>query len=564
MNVSLMTKDDATLSVISVELIGSALLSIVEEMGKALVRAAYSFTVKERMDCSTALFDRYGNTIAQAEHIPMHLGSLIGAVRYVVDHFDSLNVCEGDVFICNDAYVSGGTHLNDIVLIEPIVLDGSVVAWVCNTAHHSDFINRGRNDIFQEGLRIPPIRLYSKGEINQDVMDLILLNCQLPSERIGDFRAQMACNRVGIKRFLALCEKYGAEAIFRASGELMDYAERMTRAGISEIADGEYVFEHAFDTTLHDEILDLRVRVVVSGGDIYFDLSENPDQVGISINAITTAVQATVYLALKTILNKDIPTNSGFHRPIHINAPAGSIFNAQAPAPVYNREDVLYRLVDMIYAALCPAIPDRVIAGCTAGVATMISGNDPRTGRFFAFNETVGGGFGARNQKDGLDAVQPHMTNSANIPIEALESEWPCMVERYELVQDSGGAGRWRGGMAIRRQVKILADDCKVRIGGSSARVPPWGLSGGEPGGLSRVDRTGTGPAFHRREANIQVGESVIIQTAGGGGFGSPKERDRSLVLKDLKEERISPQVAIDTYGLDPATVASVTAAAAD
>jgi N-methylhydantoinase B len=549
--ISTLSKPVAATDPVTTEVVGSALSTIVEEMAKALVRAAYSTNIKERQDCSTVIFDAQGRTIAQAERIPVHLGSLLGIADYVLKHVDISTVQAGDVFVGNDAHTGGGTHLNDIVFLEPVFFEGELVSWVTNLAHHSDFVDRGHAHIFQEGLRIPPIRLYREGVLQQDIMDMILLNCQVPHERINDFRAQMAANRLGVQRYQALCVKYGKDVVAAASAEVLNYADRKTRAGIASIPDGIYEHSCQFDSNLVDHVLDLKVKIEVRGDEIFFDLAGNPDQVRAPINMVYTATLATVYFAVKSLVDPDIPANSGFHRSIHVTAPEGSLFNAVAPAAVYSRTDPGQRLVDLIFTALSQAIPQRVCAACTGGGLMTLSGIHPRTGRFYVYNEMCGGGMGARADKDGLDGVQVHTTNTANIPIEALEYEHPIMVERYELVEDSGGAGKWRGGMTMRRQIKVLNHNATVSAGGTNAIMPPWGLFGAESGITTNVE-LGDGVApLVKRAGKVGAGQTIAMVAASGGGYGDPKERDRELVRRDLREGRISTQAAREIYGLD-------------
>lgn len=537
---------------VTVEVVGSGLATIVEEMGRALIRSAFSTNIKERQDCSTVLFDAAGRTMAQAERIPMHLGSLLGIADWLLRNYDLSDLCPGDVFIGNDAHTGGGTHLNDIVFMEPVFVEERLVAWVANLAHHSDFVDRGHAHIFQEGLRIPPIRLYRAGVLQDDIMQFVLLNCQVPRERINDFRAQMAANRLGVQRFLALCGKYGADMVLAAAEEVMDYAERKTRAGIRAIPDGTYRFETPFDSNYWDEILQLKVAITVAGDEITFDFSGNAPQVRAPINMVHTATLATVYFAVKTLIDTDTPPNSGLYRPIRVVAPEGSILNAISPAAVYSRTDIAQRLVDVIFGALAPAIPDRVCAASTGGGLVTTSGTHPRTGRFYVYNDMNGGGMGARAHRDGLDGVQVHTTNTANLPIEALELEHPIRVDSYELVRDSGGPGRFRGGMAMRRCTRVLDHVATVSAGGTNAIVPPFGLDGGLPGQTCRVELSEGAKPLVKRAGMLQPGEWLAMIAAAGGGYGDPRQRDRALVEKDLREDRISVEAAVDIYGLDP------------
>ena len=538
---------------ITVEVIGNALSSIVEEMGETLVRAAYSTNIKERRDSSTCLFDLRGRTLCQAMHIPMHLGSLMGIVEHVVARHPIAEIRAGDVFVGNDAYTGGGTHLPDIVMIEPILVDGEIAGWATNIAHHADFVDRGHAHIYQEGLRIPPVRLYREGRIQQDVLDLILLNCQVPRERLNDLRAQMASNRQGIQRFQSLCRKYGKALVLAAGDALLDYTERMTRAGIATIPPGRYEFEDRFDT---DELADEKVFTVcidVKGEEIFLHF-DSPPQVRGGLNLVWTGLLATVYYAVKTLVGPDIPPNAGLFRPIHVSAPHGTMLNCAAPAAVNSRTQTCQRVVDLIHGALAPAIPDRIVAACNgACVSSTFSGVNPRTGQFYVYLETIGGGSGARATKDGLDGVHVHITNTSNLPVEALETEYPLVVERYALVEDSGGPGTWRGGLGLLRQIRAEDHECHAFIHGTRRLSAPWGLFGGGEGGRCRfVYSPGVAPPV-RAQGFLGPGQSVTIITPGAGGYGDPRARDRALVRRELAEGVISDKAAREVYGLSEA-----------
>lgn len=533
---------------ITVELIGNALNSIVEEMGETLIRAAYSTNIKERRDCSTALFDAKGRTLVQAEHIPIHLGSFIGVIEAITERTDPAEICEGDVFIGNDAYSGGGTHLPDIVLAAPIFVNGTLMAWAVNLAHHADFVDRAHAHIFQEGIRIPPVRLYREGELQQDLLDLILLNCQVPRERKNDLRAQMAANRTGIQRFRALCDKHGDTTVAAASEALLDYAERRMRAGISTIPDGVYAFEDRFDCHEFDGELTFRVTVEVTGDEIHLDFTDNPPQVRAGINLVRTALLATVYYAVKTVVDPDVPPNAGLQRPIIVTSKPGTLLHAAEPAAVDGRMQASARVVDLVHGALAQAVPERVIAACNgACVGAVFSGRDPRTNAPYVYLETIGGGFGARATKDGLDGVHVHTTNTSNLPVEALEIEYPLMIERYELVNDSGGVGKWRGGMSLRRTVRIEHDGCAVEVHYARALSSPWGLQGGGDGARFHVHAEGgTFGAGGRGLMNRDT--TVEVVTPGAGGYGPPAERNTACVRADLEDGRISDVTARAHY----------------
>ena len=421
---------------ITVEVIGSALASITEEMGEALVRASYSTNIKERRDCSTALFDIEGNTLCQAEHIPMHLGSFIGLIPHIMKRHRLEDMRPGDVFVGNDAYEGGGTHLPDIVLAEPIFVDGQITAWAVNLAHHADFADRGHAHIYQEGLRIPPIRLYRAGELIKDVEELILLNCQVPRERLSDLRAQMAANRLGVQRMTALCAKYGRDTVLAAGVALQDYAERKMRAGIAAIPDGTYRFADRYDCPEIDGELEMSCEITVAGDEMRLHF-EAPAQLRAGLNMTYTALLSTVYYAVKTVVDPAILPNAGLARPLSVTAPEGSVVNCVHPAAVNGRLGPCQRVVDLIHGALFAAVPDRVIAACNgACYSVTFVGQKPEDKSLWVYLETIGGGSGARQAKDGLDGVHVHMTNTSNLPV-----EYPLTVLRYELVDGSGGAG---------------------------------------------------------------------------------------------------------------------------
>lgn len=536
---------EARLDPITIEVIGSAFESIVEEMGEALVRSSYSTNIKERRDCSTALFDAAGQTLCQAEHIPMHLGSFIDFIPLILERNGHDELQPGDVFIGNDAYEGGGTHLPDIVLAEPVFHGGRIVAWVINTAHHSDFADRGHAHIYQEGIRIPPIRLYRAGQLQEDIQSLFLLNCQVPRERLSDLRAQMAANRLGVARMAALCDKYGADTVQSAGRELQDYAERRMRAGIRSIPDGIYIFADMFDSESFEEQWKFEVTITVRDDEMDLHL-DSPQQIRGGLNVVYTALLATVYYAVKTVVDPTIPPNSGLARPIRVTAEKGTLLNCEHPAAVVGRLAACQRVVDIIHGALAVAIPDRVTAASNGSCfdITFVGRKPDRS--LWVYLETIGGGNGARHNKDGLDGVHVHMTNTSNLPVEALELEYPITLLRYELVDGSGGAGRFRGGMGIRRVYRAEAH-CRVHFGGSRFRSQPWGLHGG---------LAGAGGTFHyppgqiaRGSGTVNPGDIIEVVTPGAGGYGDPAERDREALVRDIRESRIDQASAARLYG---------------
>ena len=519
---------------ITIEVIGSALSSIVEEMGEALIRASYSTNIKERRDCSTALFDLEGRTLCQAEHIPMHLGSFLDLIPHIMRRHALSDVRPGDVFCGNDAYEGGGTHLPDIVLAEPVFVEDELIGWVVNLAHHADFADRGHAHIYQEGLRIPPIRLYRAGELQEDVMALILLNCQVPRERLSDFRAQMAANRLGVQRLQGLCAKYGRETVLRAGAALQDYAERKMRAGIGAIPDGIYRFADRYDCPEIDGAFDLACAITVSGDAMHLDF-DGPPQMRAGLNMTMTALLSTVYYAVKSVVDPTILPNAGLARPLSVTAPPGSVVNCLHPAAVNGRLSLCQRVVDLILGGLSQAVPRQVTAAANGACFSItFAGHQPADGALWVYLETIGGGSGARWNKDGLDGVHVHMTNTSNLPVEALELEYPLTLMRYELVDGSGGLGQYRGGMAIRRVYR--ADHaCHVRVDGARILSAPWGLFGGEDGGLASIESTA---ALNHGSAMLRAGDIISVVTGGSGGYGPATARDPALVERDRREGR--------------------------
>ena len=540
---------------ITLEVIGSGLLSIASEMGEALIRASYSSNIKERQDCSTALFDLRGEVIAQAEHIPMHLGSLIMIVREILVRYPVANLRPGDVFIGNDPYTGGSTHLPDITVASPVFYEGLPFGFVANIAHHADGSGRETRSIYDEGLRIPPIRVVEGGVLREDVMELLLLNFRLPRERRGDFRAQFAANRIGAERLTALLDRYGRPTCLAAMDELLAYGERKIRAALRSVSDGVYAFEDWMDDDgLGGPPVPIRVRITVAGDGVTLDFAGTGAQVTGDINVVYLALVATVYYALKALLDPTIPANGGFYRAIRVEAPAGSIVNAQPPAPVAWRTQTCQRIADVVFGALAPALPGKVIAATNgANSAWVFSGMNPRTGQYYVYLETIGGGSGARASKDGLDGVQVHITNTSNLPVECLEMEYPLLVEEYGLVPDSGGPGRSRGGLGLRRTIRVLGGEATFLGTLDRERFAPWGLFGGRDGGKGALALNAGTPgerALGSKVAGLRLvdGDAVTIVTPGAGGYGPPAERDPGLVAHDLRAGKISPAVAREVY----------------
>ncbi|MCI8549074.1 MAG: hydantoinase B/oxoprolinase family protein [Lachnospiraceae bacterium] len=533
---------------ITLEVISNGLLSIAEQMGVILTKTAYSTNIKERKDLSVAIFDADGKVLSLAQHIPIHFSSLFGAVEEALKRWDKSEIYDGDVFIANDPYTGGGSHLPDIALVRPVFYEGKLIAFVVNNGHHADRSRRGPT-VYDEGLRIPVVKLYEKGELNRDIYDLILLNFQLKEERRGDIQAQLITNQFGADKLIELCKKIGLETYFEFCREWLKYGEKKARAAIAALPDGEYEFEDILDDDGNgNENLKICVKLRIDGDRILFDFSGSHPQVPGPYNCVRSALLATVYYSVKCLLDKTIPANSGFFDSIEVKAEPGTIVCASEPAPTFDRETTTQRLADVIFGAFAKIDPENVIAaGCGAVTFYSIAGQDARSGKPYVYVETIGGGNGARYNKDGLDAVQVHMTNSSNLPIESLEMEYPLMVEEYALEEDSGGPGKYRGGLGIRRGIRVLADSENTMLAAASTeriRTKPWGLSGGLGGATSYLDICRMGKKINEankvRNVPLEAGDTVTLVSAGGGGYGDPKLREPERVARDYEEGKIS------------------------
>lgn len=557
---------------ILLEVIGNTFMSIAEEMGAVLVKSAYSTNIKERKDCSCALFDAAGNTIAQAEHIPMHLGSMLGLIGEIKRHFKLEEIKPGDMFIANDPYNGGGTHLPDIAVASPVFYDGEIVAFVANIAHHNDVGGRvpGSNaadsdSIYAEGIRIPTVKIFREGELDRDILNLILLNCRVRHIRLGDLNAQFACNKKGVQRMEDVCAKYGKETVALCMEELLDYSERKIRMALSAIPNGSHEFEDYLDSDgLGSDPIKLNVKVAIKDEDIELDFTDNPDQVKGAINLPLSALRASVYYAIRSIVDPSLPSNGGYYRAIHIKSRPGCILGCTEPAACAGRSDTAQRVADMIFGAMSEVVPHQVIAGSNSSITGVYFGGvSPDTGEYYVYMETFGGGSGARFNKDGLSCVQVHMSNTSNLPIESMEVEFPYMVERYELVTDSGGPGKYRGGLSMSKDIRVLGHDSEFTIKADRQKVPPYGLFGGKPGlpGLITIypDTDEARTVDSKKSGNLLKANGVLrCQMPGAGGYGNPLERSRELLIKDLEEGYVSPESAMRDYGMTQEELDSV------
>jgi len=533
---------------ISLEVLRHAFTAVAEEMNANLVRSAYSPNIKERRDCSCAIFDAAGRMVAQAESIPVHLGAMPYSVAAAIEQVSDL--APGDIVVANDPY-AGGAHLPDITFVAPVVVDGERVGYVANRAHHADVGGKEPGslagdtvEIYQEGLRIPPIRLWRAGAVEEDLLSLILLNVRTPDERWGDLRAQRAACCTGVERLAALVERDGVEWIRAGMAAIQDYAERRMRVEIARIPDGRWTFEDVLDDDgIGSGPIPLRVSVAVEGERIVVDFTGSAPQVSGPVNAVLAVTASATFYAIRVMTDPSIPPNAGCYRPIEVIAPSGTIVNAAPPAPVVGGNlETAQRIVDLILGAFGTADPKRAVAASQGTMNNLaIGGVDPRTGRPYTLYETIGGGLGARPNADGVDGIHAHMTNTLNTPIEALEIAYPLRVERYELRPGTGGTGRHRGGMGIRRDITAIGHTARVSVLSDRRRSRPYGVAGGGPGaaGENVVVRGGRpSPAPAKGSIRLGPGETISVRTPGGGGHGSPTERDSEAAARDCREDR--------------------------
>ncbi|MGA2809468.1 MAG: hydantoinase B/oxoprolinase family protein [Terracidiphilus sp.] len=516
----------------------SAVHSIAEEMGAALRRTALSPNIKERRDYSCAIFDGQGRVIAMGDHMPVHLGSMPMSVQAAVAGIDFK---PGDVAILNDPY-AGGTHLPDITMVLPVYLPGAARPdfYVSNRAHHADVGGRfagsmgPAEEIFQEGIRIPPVRIVRGGKVDREMLDLILLNVRTPREREGDLESQIGACRVGEQRILEVAEKYGEQKLHALIDELLDYSERLVRAELRLMPAGNFSAEDWLDDDGVSETplkIAVRLRLDPVNARIHVDFAGSSPQVAGSVNAVRAITLSACFYVLRCLLKEDAPATEGILRPLTLDAASGSIVDALPPAAVAGGNvETSQRIVDVLLRALAKAIPARIPAASAGTMSNLtIGGIDPRTGEPFTYYETAAGGMGARPGMDGISGVQTHMTNSLNTPIEALEYAYPFRVRRYVYRDGSGGAGEFRGGNGLIREVEMLAT-AQLTLLADRRRFRPYGLEGGEEGaaGAAWIVRAGSGeevPLPGKCSRKLEPGDAVRIETPGGGGWGKVSGR---------------------------------------
>ena len=551
---------------ITFEVIRNALVQATEEMAIALRRSAYSTNIKTRNDYSCAFFNRRVETVAQALGQPNHLSAFEHLVPDAIRRYGAERLGPGDALVTNEPY-PGGAHLNDITLISPVHCDGLLLGYVANLAHHVD-VGGGApasvgafREVFQEGIIIPPVKLVDAGRITADVFQLILAQIRSKRETAGDFRAQVAANASGVRALAALVGRYGVDTIVCYMDDLIEYAEQRTRAAVVTLPQGTFTAEGTVD---NDGFTDRPVRLVtavtINEDGILFDFTGSDPQRRAPVNSTYGQTFSACAYVLKSLVGPDVPVNAGFYRFVRVTAPPGTVANCVPPAPVVGGWETAARVTDLIFKALAPALPTRSPSGTKAMICHVgFGGLDPRTNEYYCFLETIGGGYGGRYNSDGPDAVQVHGQNTENAPIEETELNYPVRIARYELVNDSDGAGRFRGGLGLRRDYLFADQAVTFTILADRDREGPWGLFGGLPGRRAEYvlnpDREARSLGS-KTTLELQPGDVVSYRTCGGGGYGRPQERDPERVLRDVRDRKVSISRAREVYlvAIDAAT----------
>jgi len=543
------------------EIFRHSLKSVVEEMGVTLQRTAYSTNIKIRRDHTCAVFDADLRHIAQHDVAPQHVGSMVSVVpQNMRERAGDLN--PGDGILINDPY-KGAVHLPDVMVLSPLYHDGEIVGYAANSAHHVDIggstpggIPTDSTELFAEGLIMPGIKAIRGWEFDEEILDLITRNVRGSEMRLGDYRAQLAANKIGENRLSALFDEYGTDAVDEYLDELLDYTERRVRAAISDLPDGTYYAEDYMDGDgVVDEPVRLCLTLAVDGDEMTIDFTDTADQNTGPLNCTPAMAFAGAMAVIMALLGEDLPKNDGFYRPFETITPEGSMVNPVDDAPVAGGWEIAMRAGDLVTKAMADALPEETIAA-TKGMVCNIAygGRDPRDDEKYVYYETVAGGYGARAEKDGMEAVQTHFQNTANSPIEELESEIPLYVRKYELIHNSAGAGRTRGGLGVRRDMQFYDHEASFSLLTDRAKFPPWGLFGGESGFAAQYminpDSDDPMTVSSKSTTKLDSNDIASVQTPGGGGYGDPTERPPEKVLDDVINEKVSVDAAREEYGV--------------
>jgi N-methylhydantoinase B len=541
------------------QIVANALASIADEMATTIFRTAHSTVVRDAMDFSAALMGPTGETVAQAVTVPFHLGSIPVAMEHLLDRYDGA-MRDGDVFAMNDPF-DGGIHLQDIFIAKPVFDDETLIGFAISTAHHGDVGGRlpgssacDNTEIFQEGIRLPWLRLYDGGRPVEDVFRIVEANVRIPRMTLGDLHAQIAACTMAAQGLRELAGRYGPARLTALMAQLVDHTERLTRQEIAGWPDGEATFTDYLDSD-GIELRDVPIvaRVEIRGDEVIADFSDSAPMVAGALNSTRSFVAACVYQAIRSALTVDVPNTAGFFRPITVLTKPGTVTDVVMPGASSMRGITGFRVFDAVNGALAQLIPHRIPAAGEGGNTLAIFGGEDADGERFIFYELVCGTWGGNPDADGNDGLSNPSSTAANIPVEAAEAEFPILVERYGLVPDTGGAGRHRGGLALERSWRLLAREASLIVRSDRRVHPPYGLAGGEPGATSNNILRDNGserelpPMF---STTIREGAVFHHRMAGGGGWGDPLDRDPAAVADDVLNEKVTPQAARERYGV--------------
>ena len=542
---------------VTMQVIRYGLEAVADDMGYNLMRMGRTTIVKEIMDINCGVLDAKGGILAQAHLCPLMMFSLPTTAANMLDRIREFD--EGDVIICNDPYL-GGQHLLDVQFLSPVFVEGKRVAFVANIAHQLDMggavpggVAGGLTEIYQEGLRIPFVKLYRKGEEDRQIFDMISTNIRIPEKTMEDFRAQAATTMVGVKRVKALVNKYGLDVFHKCTRMLMDYSESMVRRFLTSLPDGDYTgVDYLDDDGCEDKPVKVQVNVHIKGDHMKVDFDGSDPQTTGNVNSPWACTQGGVFYTMVGIVDPQMALNSGAFRPIEVESKEGLITNPLPPAGVTARSQTMTKIVEAMLRAMSDVIPDRVVAGSHGQACTnSFSGIHPETGRRFGYIEIQGGGAGARPDKDGPDGQDLHLGRFMNTPVEAAEIENPVMIERYEFIPDSGGPGKYRGGLSLRRDIRFLTDVTWARYS-DRQKFKPLGLFGGMEGSMGSLILNPDTPEQKRCQSKgvekIKAGDLLSIRLPGSGGYGSPVDRDPGAVRWDVINGKISMASAQKDY----------------
>ena len=554
---------NATIDPVTLEVVRNKLDGIANEMQSTLLRSSFSTVVKEGLDASASLFTLEGETLAQALAIPIHLATLIPIVQTLIEKFPADDIREGDLFIMNDPYL-GGTHLPDIAVVMPVFHRDRLIAYSAAMVHHQDVggmspgsVPPNATEIYQEGIRIPPLKLRDAGVLNDTLMQMLELNVRVPEMFSGDLGAQIAACTVGARRLGELSERYGHNHMAGMFHELLDRSEELTRKALAEIPNGTYRYVDYLDNDGIDLETPVRIEVsvTISNGTLHCDFEGTGPQTRGPFNAVPSGSRAAAYFAVRALTDPSIPTNGGCFRPVTLHLPEGSLVNPVEPAPVNSRTATIKRITSCIIGALKDAMPGKVPADAASELLVLMFGGQRANGKPFVVGEFNAGGSGGGPRKDGVDVIETDGSNCMNLPVEALELEAPIRVHRMALRADSGGAGRFRGGLGCRREFEFLEGEITLTHRGERHYHPARGSQGGADGAcaVSRILRSdGTEEVVPSKLlTRVRAGDRLIVETAGGGGYGDPRQRDREAVREDVKNGKVSEAMARKIYALE-------------